>query len=503
MNIFKPKSNKEIWVKLDGLSPEHILFMSSKIGFIDGVKSALKNYSYLQKELDSALCKISWNGNKEIIKILVDAGANINCKNGFMIRINSEKGKLNIVNFLIDNGADITKIRLEQLYDYETIKFFIDKGADVHILNDAPLRFNSEEGLTDIVKLLLDYGADVHANNEESIQSAVSGGYTETVKVLLDAGAKPGIKDKAIENAVKHGYIEILKMLLDAGFPIPPNYKINTKSIRIESLLKNAREKRKNVNEGINDILKPKSKEEIIEIKKSYVDDLLIDTKKSLDEYGYGLQEFTVNEKYDKVIIIVTPDAADFDPESEIFNEHNIDGCFIIEFKIVIDLYGDGVMVDIDSWISVTHTDIDNWSYEQYNVNHHNLEIGGYIEEIGDKLFGDRYSTREFVSNAEEYVESNVNESILTPKSDQEIDRDLEKVYGELSSKLWARDYFDDYLLAYIYVKKISGFIKKQIQYGDDIDEVFNKITCSFVNENINNFLKPKTKADINKFILN
>ena len=71
----------------------------------------------------------------------------------------------------------------------EMVKVLIDAGADVHVENDWALQWASYYGHIEVVKLLLDAGADVHAKNDLALRYASANGHIEVVKLLLDAGA--------------------------------------------------------------------------------------------------------------------------------------------------------------------------------------------------------------------------------------------------------------------------------------------------------------------------
>jgi hypothetical protein len=52
----------------------------------------------------------------------------------------------------------------------ETVKFLvIRKRVDIHTGNERALRCASENGHLDVVKFLISQGADVHANNDEAL----------------------------------------------------------------------------------------------------------------------------------------------------------------------------------------------------------------------------------------------------------------------------------------------------------------------------------------------
>ena len=72
----------------------------------------------------------------------------------------------------------------------ETVKVFLEAGANVHALDDWALRWTSYNGHTETVKVLLEAGADVHALDDWALYYASENGHTETVKVLKAAMGK-------------------------------------------------------------------------------------------------------------------------------------------------------------------------------------------------------------------------------------------------------------------------------------------------------------------------
>lgn len=80
-SILKPKSKKEILPYLDQLNPNDLLVKSSEIRFFSGVKKALGRGANIQTQSDYALRLASWNGDNDIVKLLLEAGADIHIKN--------------------------------------------------------------------------------------------------------------------------------------------------------------------------------------------------------------------------------------------------------------------------------------------------------------------------------------------------------------------------------------------------------------------------------------
>jgi ankyrin repeat protein len=64
------------------------------------------------------------------------------------------------------------------------IKFLVNNGADVHVDNEACLRYAAYKGNTEIVKFLLDNGADVHAENDHALKWSNINGHVETYNLI-------------------------------------------------------------------------------------------------------------------------------------------------------------------------------------------------------------------------------------------------------------------------------------------------------------------------------
>jgi hypothetical protein len=66
----------------------------------------------------------------------------------------------------------------------EVIKELIEQGADVHADNDSALCWASYYGHLELVKYLVEQGADVHANNDEALRWASYYGHSGIVEYL-------------------------------------------------------------------------------------------------------------------------------------------------------------------------------------------------------------------------------------------------------------------------------------------------------------------------------
>ena len=106
---------------------------------------------------DEALIYASSNGHLDVVKYLVDHGANVNADDDEALIWASKNGHLDVVEYLVDNGAN------------------------VNAEDDYALRLASENGHTDIVKYLVDHGANIHTRDDEALRWASEYGHLDIV----------------------------------------------------------------------------------------------------------------------------------------------------------------------------------------------------------------------------------------------------------------------------------------------------------------------------------
>ena len=98
--------------------------------------------------------------------------------------------------------------------DLSEVRRLLDRGADVHVWNDAALRLAAEGGHEPVVKLLLDRGADVRADNDAALRLAAEGGHEPVAKLLLDRGADVhAMNDAALRLAAEGGHESTVRLL--------------------------------------------------------------------------------------------------------------------------------------------------------------------------------------------------------------------------------------------------------------------------------------------------
>jgi len=183
---------------------------SNQIFYLDNINSKTISVYLLIKQHGSiiSLAIFAGRGDLEAVKVLLKAGVDINSQD-----IYSGNTALNSAAW---NGqVEIIKILLE------------DPNLDIDFANNrqrTALMTAVGRGHLEIVKILLAAGANVNAldyHGSNSLMMALEGSHTKIAEILI----KSGININAIDNfgqtallfAAQNGELEIVKMLLDAG----------------------------------------------------------------------------------------------------------------------------------------------------------------------------------------------------------------------------------------------------------------------------------------------
>ena len=201
-------------------------------------------------------------GDAEMVKILVAAGADVNAEGYFNrtpLSLAAEEGATEIMQILLGSGSDADtpsggedkeaastpSIGSEALYtaiekgDVEMVRLLVEAGADVNAAEgfggDTPLHEAVEQGDAEIVKILVAAGADVNAEgyfDRTPLSLAAEEGATEIMQILLGSGpdadtpadgedkeaaSTPSIGSEALYTAIEKGDVEMVRLLVEAG----------------------------------------------------------------------------------------------------------------------------------------------------------------------------------------------------------------------------------------------------------------------------------------------
>jgi len=102
--------------------------------------------------------------------------------------------------------------------DVNVIKGLLEEGADIHIDEELTLKWASENGHLEIVELMIEHVANIHARRECALKWASNNGHFEIVKLLLEHGANVhAVEDCALRWASAQGQLEVIKLLIKHG----------------------------------------------------------------------------------------------------------------------------------------------------------------------------------------------------------------------------------------------------------------------------------------------
>ena len=190
-----------------------------------------------------ALLISAQSGSYELVKFFVEKGADIHekTKAGYnCLHIAARNGHLNLCQTLIDdhgfdkyiadNNGWTALHNSAQSGSYELVKFFVEKGADVHKTTKADqncLHIAARKGHLNLCQTLIDdHGFDKNIDDNSgwtALHNSVQSGSYELVKFFVEKGADIHEKTNAGENclhiAARNGHLNLCKTLIaDHGF---------------------------------------------------------------------------------------------------------------------------------------------------------------------------------------------------------------------------------------------------------------------------------------------
>jgi ankyrin repeat protein len=199
----------------------------------------------LSGQYGNALQAAAETGKAEVVQILLDVGADINAYGGrwgSALQAASWEGQETIVLLLLQAGADVNQQGGEggnalqaaaNNWKYEIVQILIDAGACINWKHTSHREYYKFRGLhvaaaiwgrADMIQLLLDAGANINQKREgrTALEIASYWGHTEVVRLLLQAGADVNQRcgpryGSALQSASYMGHKELVQMLLDAG----------------------------------------------------------------------------------------------------------------------------------------------------------------------------------------------------------------------------------------------------------------------------------------------
>lgn len=178
------------------------------------------------------------SGKVEVVKILIDAGAEVSKasrRGGTPLGMAAQAGRVEVMRYLVSRGADpnaaVPPAMVPLAYaasagKIDAMRALIELGADVNRANQggwAPLMHASQWGPAESVKWLVEHGAKIEQRDERGMSPlcyAASRGRVENIQYLLSKGAHAGDgngETSAVGLAARFGSREAVLLLLDKG----------------------------------------------------------------------------------------------------------------------------------------------------------------------------------------------------------------------------------------------------------------------------------------------
>ena len=177
--------------------------------------------------------------------LILEQGVHVDAEDNYaltLLQVASRHGHLEIVKFLIDNGAAVNAVGIDNRAALHfaiirghasIVRYLLENGADVNLrkrLGLTPLHVVVQSFHTDLVHILLDHGADIEAPDDRGdtpLDWAITFGSGAMVQELLERGAILRSRDAEgktpMERAIKGWDVLKVDVLAKNGQHFPTN----------------------------------------------------------------------------------------------------------------------------------------------------------------------------------------------------------------------------------------------------------------------------------------
>lgn len=235
------------WIKWDAINKERLvaapLYYASQGNLLKVVDVLTTNGAEIDAcggVYGSALVVAALEGHFEVVKLLVERGADVNARNGtpfsFAIRAAAAGGDNEIVELLIAKGADInahddrygTALHSAVSWGHaQTAELLISNGADINARkrDGNVLQVAISDHYYEIAKLLITHGADANAQNDSKVgnalQIATAHKNVSLVELMIANGVNVNLQggkyETALQAAASKGSEALLELLIANG----------------------------------------------------------------------------------------------------------------------------------------------------------------------------------------------------------------------------------------------------------------------------------------------
>ena len=172
------------------------------------------------QNMNGLLIKYASKGAAALVQLVLQAGANVNHvkknKDATALIMAAWSGHIDVLRILLDAGAEVN-----------FGNWYLSDPWSARILHETALHIAAESELIDIVRALIDAGKHTDErilyghHNGNPLMNAAAEGHIDVVRALLDAGAGVNWPDEYDETALVHaarsGHADVVRALIDAG----------------------------------------------------------------------------------------------------------------------------------------------------------------------------------------------------------------------------------------------------------------------------------------------
>lgn len=182
---------------------------------------------------------------QDVLESLLSTGIDVN----YALKIACAYGRIEMVKFLVDNGADIHTdddypvcVSCTTGCGIDIVKFLHENGADIHARDELPLRISCEMGDFAVIQYLVNNNANVNTKNGHALRLVLDHGHDDCIEFLINAGADVGMLTfDDLYCLISKRWYHTTKLLVKYGvkFDIFNKYEFNKKDKELVDMLHN------------------------------------------------------------------------------------------------------------------------------------------------------------------------------------------------------------------------------------------------------------------------
>ena len=225
--LLKGPTEEEVWKNFEGMTPDELLSVSSKINFVKGVEKALEDGAELNSDSTQESFRYAiFKGSIDVAIFLIYKGIDLYYRNGLAFQHAIEGNFYELVKLMLEKGINFQKDELEVYYTSARRRGFTKVSELIkNYINKKKWYNNIFKKTNESIKDLLVGPTEEEVFKEfedkkpiDILYKSISGDFLEGVIYAVEHGANVNDhKGRVLKNASTLGNYEIVKYLLKNG----------------------------------------------------------------------------------------------------------------------------------------------------------------------------------------------------------------------------------------------------------------------------------------------